>query len=486
MQHKRPPVQVIVVVVLVLLVAGYYIFQALAANANNVLKASGTIETTQISIGPEISGKVAEVLVREGAPVKSGDVLFRLDDTLLQAQRQAALAGVDIAKAASQTADAAAASAQAQYDIASNVALTQDKAPARTAGWVQNQPEAFNLPVWYFSQSEQITAAQAEVQAAQAALSDAGEELASVQGKVSSADFVKAESDLATAQARYQVANNLNNRVRNGRNIDDLSRRQLFLLSRDAYLQSKGVDPKWILVSNMSTDLRDAAKKIFDDANANLKAAQSAYDKAVTSQGAKDVTKARATVSIVEERYYTALDYLRTLQTGIDAPSVTAAQRVLDQGRSAAAQAKTAINQAQANLQLINAQLAKLTVKAPLDGVILTRNVEPGEFVQPGAAAILMADLSQLTITVYIPEDRYGEVSLGQQAEVSVDSFPGVTFAAEVVQVSDQAEFTPRNVQTVEGRSSTVFAIKLSVNDPKGQLKPGMPADVVFKSSENK
>jgi HlyD family secretion protein len=107
--------------------------------------------------------------------------------------------------------------------------------------------------------------------------------------------------------------------------------------------------------------------------------------------------------------------------------------------------------------------------------------VEPGEFVQPGAVTFAMADLSNMTITVYVPEDRYGQISLGQQADVTVDSFPGETFAAEVIHIADQAEFTPRNVQTVEGRSSTVYAIKLKVTDSEGKLKIGMPADVVFK-----
>ena len=130
---------------------------------------------------------------------------------------------------------------------------------------------------------------------------------------------------------------------------------------------------------------------------------------------------------------------------------------------------------------MLDAQVAKLTIPSPIDGVILTRNVEPGEFVQPGAVALTMADLREITITVYIPENRYGEISLGQKADVTVDSFPNETFAAAVVYIADQAEFTPRNVQTVEGRSSTVFAIKLKVDDPEGKLKIGMPADVVFK-----
>jgi HlyD family secretion protein len=116
-----------------------------------------------------------------------------------------------------------------------------------------------------------------------------------------------------------------------------------------------------------------------------------------------------------------------------------------------------------------------------MDGMVLTRSVEPGEFVQPGAVAFALADLNDITITVYVPEDRYGQISLGQQAQVIVDSFPGEIFNGEVIHIADQAEFTPRNVQTVEGRSSTVYAVKLKVTDSEGKLKIGMPADVVFK-----
>jgi len=144
-------------------------------------------------------------------------------------------------------------------------------------------------------------------------------------------------------------------------------------------------------------------------------------------------------------------------------------------------QALDAAKQAEANLALFDAQIAKLTVYAPMDGVVLTRSIEVGEFVQPGATAFILGKLGDLTITVYVPEDRYGQLALGQQAIVSVDSFPGVTFTATVIQIADKAEFTPRNVQTVEGRSSTVIAIKLSVSDPEELLKIGMPADVAFK-----
>ena len=91
-----------------------------------------------------------------------------------------------------------------------------------------------------------------------------------------------------------------------------------------------------------------------------------------------------------------------------------------------------------------------------------------------------LARLDDLTITVYVSEGRYGAINLGQDAQMVVDSFPGETFNATVVRIADQAEFTPRNVQTEEGRRTTVFAVELSVENPNGKLKPGMPADVTL------
>ena len=482
MSHNRPPIPVIIIVLLAVfgLVAYYFINQVQQVQ-DGILTASGTVETTEISIAPETSGKVVEVLVDEGDTVNAGDVLFRLDATLLEAQRDVATAGLNTAKAAASTALAAVDSAQTQYDIAFNAAMTQSKS-TRTVDWYKNQPGEFTLPLWYYGQGEQLQAAQAEVDAAKAALTEAQDRLIKIQNQASSSDFIKAEADLAAAQVRYQVSNDLYNRSQAGTKIEDLTRRQLFLLARDAALKEKGVDSRWItLTAGVDKDLRDAAKDIYDDAKAGLEDAQDEYDDAVGSEGAKDVMEARAKVSIAEEYYYTALDYVRTLQTGVDSSTVTAAQKGLDQAKSAAEQAKSAVSQAEANLALIEAQMAKLVITAPADGVILSRNVEPGEVVNPGSIILTVGKLADLTLTVYVPEDRYGEVTLGQQVTVTVDSFPGEIFKATVLHVSDQAEFTPRNVQTTDGRKTTVFAIKLKLDDPEGKLKPGMPADVTFK-----
>lgn len=150
------------------------------------------------------------------------------------------------------------------------------------------------------------------------------------------------------------------------------------------------------------------------------------------------------------------------------------------QAQSRLEQSESAVAQAEAELDLTEVQLDKLNVSAPISGVVISRKVEPGEVVQPGAPVMTIGQLEKVTITVYVPEDRYGQITIGEKAKVTVDSFPGEIFTATVVYIADRAEFTPRNVQTSEGRRSTVFAVELSLRNDAGKLKPGMPADVQF------
>lgn len=149
-------------------------------------------------------------------------------------------------------------------------------------------------------------------------------------------------------------------------------------------------------------------------------------------------------------------------------------------GRLAAAQ----LAQAQAGADLLAAQLERLTLRAPADGVILERAVEPGEVAMPGAPLLTLGRLDELTITVYVPEDRYGRIAVGDKATVTADAFPDRSFKAEVTRIADRAEFTPRNVQTASGRKATVYGVTLAIEGKGGRLKPGMPADLVFDGSQ--
>ncbi len=435
MQHRRPPVPVIILLVIAIIVGIYYGFRALNSDGNGALTASGSIEATTVNVSAEMSGKVAEVLVDEGQIVKTGDPLFRLDDTLLTAQRAVAAAAVD-------SANSAIASAQTKYDQTLQAALSAQQGQ-RASDWRFSAPDEFNQPAWYFDQAEQMTAAQAELDASKTALDAALVNLDKVAADLNNADYVNAEKRLASARAAFTVADSVKVQAENA-------------------AEGGG--------------LQDAAYDYYNGVLDELRAAQSAYNAMLNTKSANAIKYARGQVMVAQQRFDEANARLLALQTGAESPAVVAAKKALDQTQAA-------LTQAQANLALIDAQLAKLVVYSPMDGVVLTRNVEPGEFLQPGAIALTMGDLSSLTITVYVPETRYGEIHLNQQATVTVDSFPGVTFNAEVIHISDQAEYTPRNVQTVEGRSSTVYAIKLKVVDPDGKLKIGMPADVDFSNN---
>jgi HlyD family secretion protein len=446
MQNKRPPVPVIIIIVLLLAIAAYFLYTQYSQPDDGQLTASGTIEATHITIASEISGRIEEVLAEEGDTVETGQLLLSLDGTLLKAQRNQAAAALETARAAASTADAAAASAQAQYDLLLNNALAQSQA-GRKDSWKTPVPGDFDLPFWYFAQTEQISAAQAQVESAKNAVERARTTVRFAEQKSASAGFLRAEKELAEARAQY-------------------------LISQDVLERAKSATD--------GVELEDSAQANFDDASQRLDDAQEEYDDSLTSEGAEDVLTARAELTIAQETLDSAKDYLRSLQTGEQSLQVVAAAKQMEQATRAAGQAHIAIEQAQASLDLIEAQLGKLEIVSPAAGVILSRMVQPGEVIAPAGKALTLGLLDDLTLTVYVPEDRYGEISLGQNAQVSVDSFPGETFKGVVIHISDEAEFTPRNVQTAEGRSSTFYAIKLQLDDPSGKLKPGMPADVVF------
>jgi multidrug resistance efflux pump len=123
---------------------------------------------------------------------------------------------------------------------------------------------------------------------------------------------------------------------------------------------------------------------------------------------------------------------------------------------------------------------ARQTLHAPFDGWVVRTVFEPKEVVAAGMPVVVVSDWRKLTLKVYLPEDQFGRVSLGQTARVTVDAYPGETFTGQVSFVSSEAEFTPRTVQTQEDRVKSVYAIKLRVPNNDLRLKPGMFADAVF------
>lgn len=149
-------------------------------------------------------------------------------------------------------------------------------------------------------------------------------------------------------------------------------------------------------------------------------------------------------------------------------------------------QARARLEAAQARLSAAKERFGYATLVAPTSGVVLSKSVEPGEQVAPGTPIITIGDLQQCWLKGYIPETQLGRVKLGQRARVTTDSHPGRVFEGRVSFISSEAEFTPKNVQTEKERVKLVYRIKISLNNPQMELKPGMPADAVIESEGEK
>ncbi|MCX6056308.1 MAG: efflux RND transporter periplasmic adaptor subunit [Chloroflexi bacterium] len=434
MQKKHFPKPVIpMILVLVSAVTLYFVFSNTGKQEPLVLSASGTIEAESVFLSPEISGRISEVFFEEGDAVNAGDPLFRIDDTLLQAQRAVAVANVNASQAALSA-------ALVQSDL-TQAALLSESSALRTQDWTTLNPSGYTLPGGYFATSDLRSAAENEVEKALQARDEDQNTLTVLLGDPRSTDFATAETQLLSARAAILVTQDV------------------------------------LKAANLSThqELRDAAQAAYDQSKTDLEIAQAAYDALKDSDIAKEIISARVALTAAQDHYDIARDYLRSFQFGDQSLRWKASDAAVEQ-------AHRVVEQTNAQLALIDTQIAKLTIFAPISGRVLTSSIEIGEFALMGLNTITLGKLDPLVMTVYIPEIDLGKISLGQTENLSVDSFPGVVFPATVTHISDQAEFTPRNVQTTAGRKTTVFAVKLQVKNPEDKLKPGMPADLIFLS----
>lgn len=446
--HPNPR-RIAPVILLILIAAGaiWYFTQRQSNATNGVLAASGTIEGTQVIIAPELGGRVLDVLVQKSDEVKAGQVLVRFDDTLMQAQLSQAQAALH--------------QAQANYDLVSRGPTPEQR--------------------------------QLAIASAQTELTNARQALQALHDNAGLAEAQAMENIATIDKARDKAQQRLDNVVTEADPVDiDAAWASVIIAGDKLEKAQEDFEPY------ENKDQSSVTRAVFQ---AQVAAAQKQYDSMVErynnlvgSANKYELAVARSDADLAKAQLADAQRKFDELQNGIDPDTLALAQDRLKTAEANLAVAQSdpspeqiAVAQAQVEvargaLQVVEAQIAKLTIAAPMDGVVLLRSAEPGEVLVPGAPLLTLLRLDELTITVYIPEDRYGAIRLGQSAGVSVDSFPGETFEATVIRIADQAEFTPRNVQTEEGRKTTVFAVELSVANPEGKLKPGMPADVDFES----
>ena len=139
--------------------------------------------------------------------------------------------------------------------------------------------------------------------------------------------------------------------------------------------------------------------------------------------------------------------------------------------------ARANVQQARANLGLSRVNLDYTVLLAPSDGVITVRQAELGEVVVPGTPIVTLADLDHIWLRAYIAETDLGRIHWGQDATITTDTYPGKQYHGRVSFISSTAEFTPKSVQTYKERVTLVYRIKIDIDNPNHELKPGMPAD---------
>jgi HlyD family secretion protein len=203
----------------------------------------------------------------------------------------------------------------------------------------------------------------------------------------------------------------------------------------------------------------EVAQNKTEEAEARVNAARQALSLRKEGPRIEQIEKAKAALAQAEAEY--ALTKAGPRQEKID-------------------QAKALVDEAEEKLNQAKQQLSYTELFAPMDGVILSRSAEPGEFLNPSTPVLILGDLAHPWLRAYVNETDLGRIKLKDKVKVFTDSFPGKTYEGTLSFISSQAEFTPKSVQTFEERVKLMFRIKIELANPDHELKPGMPADAVI------
>jgi len=200
----------------------------------------------------------------------------------------------------------------------------------------------------------------------------------------------------------------------------------------------------------------DLAEKKLDDERARTLYAKDEVSAQDRDLAATALKRAEAIFKAAQQRYNEAVE-------GSRKEDIAIAQANLKEGN--------------ANLGLSRINVDYSTLRAPSTGVITVREAELGEVVAPGSPVVTLADLDHLWLRAYIAETDLGRIHWGQEATIVTDTYPGKQYHGRISFISSSAEFTPKSVQTYQERVTLVYRIKIDVDNPNHELKPGMPAD---------
>ena len=407
------------------------------------LTASGTIEAATLDIASPAAGRIAGLHVSEGQQVAAGDLIAEMDTTLLDAEIVQARAARAIAEA--QLAQLKAGAREADLAVArAGVAQAEAARDAAKTAWedalaLVDAPNDLDVRIAGAAAAEQVAAAQ--VVGAQAAATAADLQQA-LWGRIVKLLEEGFDVTLPIPGGGTRHVDAPANRLSDARLQWNLASQQTW----EAHARAAAA-----LVA------RDAARQTLADLRGQRADPQNL-------RGQADA--AGAAYAIATAAVGTAQAAVDVIQAGAPVEQIAALQ--------------AAVDQAEAAIRSPLARRAQARIVAPQAGTVTSVVRHAGEVAGAGAPIVRLADLSEVTLTVYVPETRLGQVQLGGTAQVAVDSLTDRAFTGTVSHIAASAEFTPKNVQTSEERARLVFPVKITLANPDGALKPGMPADAYF------
>ncbi len=437
------------------------------AEAIGTYKVSGFIEAEEVNVAAEIRGRISRIAVEEGDLVQAGQILVELDTALLDAQMRQAQAKIATAKAQlakievgvrpEEIAKAEAAVEQAEVHAEATRILWQDAITLR------DNPQELDI---------QIEAARTVLQLAELRVEQA----------IPLKDAAELLNDLQEQQVRdIEEGRNFHFELPPGAtggslpsNIDLLEDLEGAAPGDDirAHLEfPEGTKQQASVNWNLATADEWERWVNLNSAQTTLANAEATLNDLLTLRN--DPQAAQVKVAQAEAAYQTALAQVEVAGAQLEILKAGARPEQI-------AVAEAQVKQAEASLAALQVQRDQHTLGAPLTGWVVEKPAHEGEMSTPGTTLLKLADLSQLTLTVYVPEPKLGLVSVGQQVNVFVDAFSGEPFTGQIIFINDEAEFTPKNVQSKEERVNTVFGVKIELENQAQRLKPGMPADVIL------
>lgn len=368
----------------------------------------------RVQLSPRTSGRIEYLVVREGEPVKAGQVLARIDPTLAQAAVLQAQASVAAARSRL---------AEARLQAGPTAANVGGQIAQQRAGLASARADLDRLR----------KSADAEVASAESDLTNAEARVRAAEAEVTNAQAQRAREDASLANARTRLAR-----------VQDLH--------RQGYIAAQDVDDARTAVDVQAQSVQVAAAGV-EAARQALASAQ-AQQRSAENQLAIARRRVQAEITSAEARVTQA-------EASLTVAEANRAQNPAFRENLAALTA--AVRAAEAQLAQARSNLAETTLRSSIDGTVTARNADPGSLASPGQPILTVQSLDSLFVTSAFPLAASGQVRAGTPVEVRLDAVPDRVFRGKVNAVNPAADETSRR-----------FNVRIVLPNPDGVLKPGM------------